>query len=145
MISRFSVHINAESGRKMSSEITEMIYEDAINLKNMMQYQVGVLVLCDNNLRKGESPPKVLAMIKRLMIKVRRIQRFHLVIASLIPTPESAAQDAIFKQFDIDLEALVKSFPNERFSFLSLKRAFRINGILCHQRFYSLIWAPAIP
>ena len=132
MISRFSVHINAESGRKMSSEITEMIYEDAINLKNMMQYQVGVLVLCDNNLRKGESPPKVLAMIKRLMIKVRRIQRFHLVIASLIPTPESAAQDAIFKQFDIDLEALVKSFPNERYSFLNLKRAFRINGILCH-------------
>ena len=132
MISRFSVHINAESGRKMSSEITEMIYEDAINLKNMRQYQVGVLVLCDNNLRKGESPPKVLAMIKRLMIKVRRIQRFHLVIASLIPTPESAAQDAIFKQFDIDLEALIKSFPNERFSFLSLKRAFRINGILCH-------------
>ena len=132
MISRFSVHINAESGRKMSSEITEMIYEDAINLKNMMQYQVGVLVLCDNNLRKGESPPKVLAMIKRLMIKVRRIQRFHLVIASLIPTPESAAQDAIFKQFDIDLEALIKSFPNERYSFLSLKRAFRINGILCH-------------
>ena len=131
MISRFSVHINAESGRKMSSEITEMIYEDAINLKNMMQYQVGVLVLCDNNLRKGESPPKVLAMIKRLMIKVRRIQRFHLVIASLIPTPESAAQDAIFKQFDIDLEALVKSFPNERYSFLNLKRAFRINGILC--------------
>ena len=132
MISRFSVHINAESGRKMSSEITEMIYEDAINLKNMMQYQVGVLVLCDNNLRKGESPPKVLAMIKRLMIKVRRIQRFHLVIASLIPTPESAAQDAIFKQFDIDLEALIKCFPNERYSFLSLKRAFRINGILCH-------------
>ena len=132
MISRFSVHINAESGRKMSSEITEMIYEDAINLKNMMQYQVGVLVLCDNNLRKGESPPKVLAMINRLMIKVRRIQRFHLVIASLIPTPESAAQDAIFKQFDIDLEALIKSFPNERYSFLSLKRAFRINGILCH-------------
>ena len=132
MISRFSVHINAESGRKMSSEITEMIYEDAINLKNMMQYQVGVLVLCDNNLRKGESPPKVLAMINRLMIKVRRIQRFHLVIASLIPTPESAAQDAIFKQFDIDLEALIKSFPNERFSFLSLKRAFRINGTLCH-------------
>ena len=131
MISRFSVHINAESGRKMSSEITEMIYEDAINLKNMMQYQVGVWVLCDNNLRKGESPPKVLAMIKRLMIKVRRIQRFHLVIASLIPTPESAAQDAIFKQFDIDLEALVKSFPNERYSFLNLKRAFRINGILC--------------
>ena len=131
MISRFSVHINAESGRKMSSEITEMIYEDAINLKNMMQYQVGVLVLCDNNLRKGQSPPKVLAMIKRLMIKVRRIQRFHLVIASLIPTPESAAQDAIFKQFDIDLEALVKSFPNERYSFLNLKRAFRINGILC--------------
>ena len=131
MISRFSVHINAESGRKMSSEITEMIYEDAINLKNMMQYQVGVLVLCDNNLRKGESPPKVLAMINRLMIKVRRIQRFHLVIASLIPTPESAAQDAIFKQFDIDLEALVKSFPNERYSFLNLKRAFRINGILC--------------
>ena len=131
MISRFSVHINAESGRKMSSEITEMIYEDAINLKNMMQYQVGVLVLCDNNLRKGESPPKVLAMIKRLMIKVRRIQRFHLVIASLIPTPESAAQDAIFKQFDIDLEALIKSFPNERYSFLNLKRAFRINGILC--------------
>ena len=132
MISRFSVHINAESGRKMSSEITEMIYEDAINLKNMMQYQVGVLVLCDNNLRKGESPPKVLAMINRLMIKVRRIQRFHLVIASLIPTPESAAQDAIFKQFDIDLEALIKCFPNERYSFLSLKRAFRINGILCH-------------
>ena len=132
MISRFSVHINAESGRKMSSEITEMIYEDAINLKNMMQYQVGVLVLCDNNLRKGESPPKVLAMIKRLMIKVRRIQRFHLVIASLIPTPESAAQDAIFKQFDMDLEALIKCFPNERYSFLSLKRAFRINGILCH-------------
>ena len=132
MISRFSVHINAESGRKMSSEITEMIYEDAINLKNMMQYQVGVLVLCDNNLRKEESPPKVLAMIKRLMIKVRRIQRFHLVIASLIPTPESAAQDAIFKQFDIDLEALIKCFPNERYSFLSLKRAFRINGILCH-------------
>ena len=132
MISRFSVHINAESGRKMSSEITEMIYEDAINLKNMLQYQVGVLVLCDNNLRKGESSPKVLAMIKRLMIKVRRIQRFHLVIASLIPTPESAAQDAIFKQFDIDLEALIKCFPNERYSFLSLKRAFRINGILCH-------------
>ena len=132
MISRFSVHINAESGRKMSSEITEMIYEDAINLKNMLQYQVGVLVLCDNNLRKGESPPKVLAMINRLMIKVRRIQRFHLVIASLIPTPESAAQDAIFKQFDIDLEALIKCFPNERYSFLSLKRAFRINGILCH-------------
>ena len=132
MISRFSVHINAESGLKMSSEITDMIYEDAINLKNMLQYQVGVLVLCDNNLRKGESPPKVLAMINRLMIKVRRIQRFHLVIASLIPTPESAAQDAIFKQFDIDLEALIKCFPNERYSFLSLKRAFRINGILCH-------------
>ena len=127
----FSVHINAESGRKMSSEITEMIYEDAINLKNMLQYQVGVLVLCDNNLRKEESPPKVLAMIKRLMIKVRRIQRFHLVIASLIPTPESAAQDAIFKKFDLDLEALIKSFPNERYSFLNLKRAFRINGILC--------------
>ena len=132
MISRFSVHINAESGRKMSSEITEMIYEDAINLKNMLQYQVGVLVLCDNNLRKEESPPKVLAMIKRLMIKVRRIQRFHLVIASLIPTPECAAQDAIFKQFDLDLEELIKTFPNERFSFLSLKRAFRINGTLCH-------------
>ena len=131
MISRFSVHINAESGRKMSSEITEMIYEDAIYLKNMQQYQVGVLVLCDNNLRKGESPPKVLAMIKRTMIKVRRIQRFHLVIASLIPTPESAAQDAIFKKFDLDLEALIKSFPNERFSFLNLKRAFRINGTLC--------------
>ena len=131
MISRFSVDINAESGRQMSSEITEMIYEDAINLKNMLQYQVGVLVLCDNNLRKGESPPKVLAMIKRLMIKVRRIQRFHLVIASLIPTPESAAQDAIFKKFDLDLEELIKSFPNERYSFLNLKRAFRINGILC--------------
>ena len=116
----------------MSSEITEMIYKDAIALKDMQQYQVGVLVLCDNNLRKGESPPKVLAMINRLMIKVRRIQRFHLVIASLIPTPESAAQDAIFKQFDIDLEALIKCFPNERYSFLSLKRAFRINGILCH-------------
>ena len=116
----------------MSSEITEMIYADGINLKNMRQYHVGVLVLCDNNLRKEESPPKVLAMIKRTMIKVRRIQRFHLVIASLIPTPESAAQDAIFKQFDIDLEALIKSFPNERYSFLNLKRAFRINGILCH-------------
>ena len=116
----------------MSSEITEMIYEDAINLKNMLQYQVGVLVLCDNNLRKEESPGKVLAMVKRTMKKVRRIQRFHLVIASLIPTPECAAQDAIFKQFDLDLEELIKTFPNERFSFLSLKRAFRINGILCH-------------
>ena len=113
----------------MSSEITEMIYKDAIALKDMQQYHVGVLVLCDNNLRKEESPPKVLAMIKRLMIKVRRIQRFHLVIASLIPTPESAAQDAIFKQFDLDLEDLIKAFPNERFSFLNLKRAFRINGI----------------
>ena len=131
MISRFSVHINAESGRKMSSEITEMIYEDAINLKNMRQYQVGVLLLCDNNLRKDQIPGKVLAMIKRTMIKVRRIQRFHLVIASLIPTPECAAQDAIFKQFDLDLEDLIKTFPNERFSFLNLKRAFRINGILC--------------
>ena len=132
MISRFSVHINAESGRKMSSEITEMIYKDAIALKNMQQYQVGVLVLCDNNIRKGQSPEDVLAMIKRLMKKVRRIQRFHLVITSLIPTPESAAQDAIFKQFDLDLEDLIKAFPNERFSFLNLKRAFRINGILCH-------------
>ena len=131
MISRFSVHIDAESGRKMSSDITEMIYKDAIALKDMQQYQVGVLVLCDNNLRKDQIPGKVLAMIKRTMIKVRRIQRFHLVIASLIPTPESAAQDAIFKQFDLDLEELIKTFPNERFSFLSLKRAFRINGILC--------------
>ena len=132
MISRFSVHLNAESGRKMSSEITEMIYKDAIALKDMQQYQVGVLMLCDNNLRKEQSPGKVLAMIKRTMIKVRRIQRFHLVIASLIPTPESAAQDAIFKQFDLDLEDLIKSFPNERFSFLNLKRAFRSNSILCH-------------
>ena len=132
MISRFSVHIDAESGRQMSSEITEMIYKDATALKDMQQYQVGVLVLCANNLRKEQCPGKVLAMIKRLMIRVRRIQRFHLVIASLIPTPESAAQDAIFKQFDLDLEELIKSFPNERFSFLSLKRAFRINGILCH-------------
>ena len=116
----------------MSSEITEMIYKDAIALKDMQQYHVGVLVLLDNNLRKGQSPPKVLAMIKRLMIKVRRIQRFHLVIASLIPTPESAAQDAIFKQFDFVLEDLIKTFPKERFSFLNLKKSFRINGILCH-------------
>ena len=111
MISRFSVHLNAESGRKMSSEITEMIYKDAIALKDMQQYQVGVLMLCDNNLRKEQSPGKVLAMIKRTMIKVRRIQRFHLVIASLIPTTESAAQDAIFKQFDLDLEEFI-TFPH---------------------------------
>ena len=132
MISRFSVHINAESGRKMSSEITEMIYKDATALKDMQQYQVGVLVLCANNLRKEQCPGKVLAMIKRLMIRVRRIQRFHLAIASLIPTPESAAQDATFKQFDFDLEDLIKTFPKERFSFINLKKSFRIDGILCH-------------
>ena len=129
MISRFSVDINAESGRKMSSEITEMIYQDAIGLKNMRQYQVSVLVIGGNSIRKGLSPGKLLVMFKYLMKKTRRIQRFHLVIASLIPTPESAAQDAIFKQFDLDLEDLIKAFPNERFSFLNLKRAFRINGI----------------
>ena len=116
----------------MSSEITEMIYQDAIALKNMRQYQVSVLVIGGNSIRKGLSPGKLLAMFKYLMKKTRRIQRFHLVIASLIPTPESAAQDAIFKQFDLDLEDLIKTFPNERFSFLNLKRAFRINGILCH-------------
>ena len=109
-----------------------MIYNDAIAMKDMRQYQVCVFVLGDNNIRKGQIPENVLAMIKRLMQRVRRIQRFHLVIASLIPTPECAAQDAIFKKFDIDLEELIKTFPMERFSFLSLKRAFRINGILCH-------------
>ena len=39
----------------------------------------------------------VLAMFKCRRKKTRRIQRFHLFIASLIPTPESAAHDAIFK------------------------------------------------
>ena len=116
----------------MSPEITEMIYKDAIALKDMRQNQVCVFVLNDNNIRKGQSPGNVLAMTKRLMQRVRRIQRFHLVIASLIPTPECAVQDAIFKKFDLDLEKLIKTFPDERFSFLSLKRAFRINGILCH-------------
>ena len=132
MISRFSVHLNAKSGLKMSSDITKMIYEDAIALKNMRQNQVCVLVIGGNNIRKGQNPRTLLAMFKYLMKKIRRIQRFHLVIASLIPTPESAAQDEIFKQFDLLLEDLIKTFPCERFSFLNLKRAFRINGILCH-------------
>ena len=132
MISRFSVFLNAESGLKMSSDITKMIYKDAIGLKNMRQNQVGVLVIGGNNIRKGMSLKTLLALFKYLMKRVRRIQRFHLVIASLIPTPESAAQDEIFKQFDLLLEDLIKTFPCERFSFLNLKRAFRINGILCH-------------
>ena len=132
MISRFSVHLNAKSGLKMSSDITKMIYEDAIALKNMRQNQVCVLVIGGNNIRKGQNPRTLLAMFKYLMKKIRRIQRFHRVIASLIPTPESAAQDEIFKQFDLLLEDLIKTFPCERFSFLNLKRAFRINGILCH-------------
>ena len=129
MISRFSVHLNAKSGLKMSSDITKMIYEDAIALKNMRQNQVCVLVIGGNNIRKGQNPRTLLAMFKYLMKKIRRIQRFHLVIASLIPTPESAAQDELFKQFDLLLEDLIKTFPCERFSFLNLKRAFRINGI----------------
>ena len=132
MISRFSVHLNAKSGLKMSSDITKMIYEDAIALKDMRQNQVGVLVIGGNNIRKGMSLKTLLALFKYLMKRVRRIQRFHLVIASLIPTPESAAQDETFKQFDLLLEDLIKTFPQERYSFLNLKRAFRINGILCH-------------
>ena len=124
--------LNAESGLKMSSDITKMIYEDAIGLKNMRQNQVGVLVIGGNNIRGGQSLRTLLALFKYLMKRVRRIQRFHLVIASLIPTPESAAQDETFKQFDLLLEDLIKTFPQERYSFLNLKRAFRINGILCH-------------
>ena len=124
--------LNAESGLKMSSDITKMIYEDAIGLKNMRQNQVGVLVIGGNNIRGGQSLRTLLALFKYLMKRVRRIQRFHLVIASLIPTPESAAQDELFKEFDLLLEDLIKTFPCERFSFLNLKRAFRINGILCH-------------
>ena len=134
MISRFSVFLNAESGLKMSSDITKMIYDDAIGLKNMRQNQVSVLAIGGNNIRKGMSLTTLLALFKYLMKRVRRIQRFHLVIASLIPTPESAAQDELFKEFDLLLEDLIKTFPCERFSFLNLKRAFRINGILCHKR-----------
>ena len=132
MISRFSVFLNAKSGLTMSSDITKMIYENG--LKNLRQNQVCVLVISGNNIRRGQSLRTLLAMFKYLMKRVRRIQRFHLVIASLIPTPESAAQDEIFKQFDLLLEDLIKTFPCERFSFLNLKRAFRINGILCHLR-----------
>ena len=132
MISRFSVFLNAKSGLKMSSDITKMIYEDAIKLKDMRQNQVCVLVIGGNNIRRGMSLRTLLALFKYLMRRVRRIQRFHLVITSLIPTPESAAQDELFKQFDLLLEDLIKTFPQERYSFLNLKRAFRINGILCH-------------
>ena len=132
MISRFSLYLHAQSGLKMSSDITKMIYEDATDLRKMRQNQVCVLVIAGNNIRKGQHPRTVLAMFKYLMKRVRRIQRFHLVITSLIPTPECAAQDEIFKKFDIDLEALIKTFPCQRFSFMSLKRAFRINGTLCH-------------
>ena len=130
MISRFSVFLNAKSGLKMSSDITKMIYEDAIALKD--QNQVCVLVIGGNNIRRGMSLRTLLALFKYLMKRLRRIQRFHLVISSLIPTPESAAQDELFKQFDLLLEELIKTFPQERYSFLNLKRAFRINGILCH-------------
>ena len=124
--------LNAKSGLKMSSDITKMIYEDAIKLKDMRQNQVCVLVIGGNNIRRGMSLRTLLALFKYLMRRVRRIQRFHLVITSLIPTPESAAQDELFKQFDLLLEELIKTFPQERYSFLNLKRAFRINGILCH-------------
>ena len=44
-----------------------------------------------------EKPQDVLQMFKYCKKRTKRIQRFHLFIASLIPTPESAAHDAIFK------------------------------------------------
>ena len=68
-------------------------------------------------------------MLEFLTIRNRNVQGLELIIASLIPSPESAhVDDENFKLFDKSFEKLVASFGKSNYSFMNLTWAFRIKG-----------------
>ena len=129
-IYRYCVDIQAESGRWMSYDIARSIFNDAIELEQRQQKQVIGILLGGNNLRKWKQGSNdVLDMFEFLLRKTRKIQGFHLFVATANPSPESAHIDnGNYKDFDSKLEALVETFPKSQFSFLNRSRAFPIQG-----------------
>ena len=72
---RFSVDLQADSGRNMSYDMAKIIINTAIGLKNLGQKQCHLVVLGSNNLRKcKEQPQKLLDMFEYLMRRTRNIQ-----------------------------------------------------------------------
>ena len=127
---RYSVNLQAESGRRMSMDMARRISKDIKEMEKLNLQQAHIVALGGNNLRWiREKPQDVLDMFEFLMIRNRNVQGLELIIASLIPSPESAhVDDENFKLFDKSLEKLVASFGKSNYSFMNLTWAFRIKG-----------------
>ena len=113
----------------MTHDTAETIYDQIVYFETLRQKQLQVVLIGGNTVREEKNPHKLLGLIKNFMKQIVDVRGLHVVFGSLIPSPGTGSEDdENFKIFDFGLEDLVATFPREKFSFLSLTRAFRISG-----------------
>ena len=113
----------------MTHDTAEIIYDQIVYFETLRQKQLQVVLIGGNTVREEKNPHKLLGLIKNFMKQIVDVRGLHVVFGSLIPSPGTGSEDdENFKIFDFGLEDLISTFPREKFSFLSLTRAFRIRG-----------------
>ena len=107
----------------MNHDMAEVIYDQIVYYESIGQKQLQLILI------GGNDKDKLLGLIKNVMKQIVDVRGLHVVFGSLIPRPGIGSEDdENFKNFDFGLEDLISTFPREKFSFLSLTRAFRIKG-----------------
>ena len=125
--SRFTVDLQARSGRRMSYDMARTIIKDAYELNEMQQDQIQLLAVGGNTLRDGFTPEQILDMVEYVMRRTRKISRLHLVVVSMLSSLESSPKlDEDFKHCDAILHEKIREYSHV--SFIDLKYIFRTSS-----------------